>query len=156
MISIYGAIGYCFLEKGEKNVLVFSDMHSKLPYCDNSVKMSDWLLSKSKSSTILLEEVERTNNMKLDDLWTDSEHTQDLKELFLKNPHVIQGIDIRFHLVPFSWEIIEFKTVKITLEEYLNKIIIFFNNQNNIKCKKIKNHFDIINKEFINSLSYNE
>lgn len=156
MISIYGAIGYCFLKKDKKKVLIFSDMHSKLPYCNNSVKMSDWLLSKSKSSTILLEEVERTNNIKLDDLWTESEHTQDLKELFLQNPHVIQGIDIRFHLIPFSWEIIEFKTVKMTLKDYLNKIEYFFNNQNNIKSEKIKKHFNKTKKIFTDYLNNNK
>jgi hypothetical protein len=141
MINIYGSIGYCLLKRDEKNVLVFSDMHSKLPYCnEQSIKISQFILGKIKSSAILLEEVDRTEikNNKLNELWDTSEHTRELKELFLNNPNVIHAIDIRPMLIPFSWELIKFNTNNITLKNYL----LLLNNFFNFKIDKIKEELD--------------
>ena len=83
-ININGSIGYTLLENGKNKVLILSDMHSELPYCEkNGIFVSDWMKSKTKSK-ILLEEVPRTDST-LKELWPSSPHTQKLKELFLSN-----------------------------------------------------------------------
>ena len=81
-ININGSIGYTLLENGNNKVLILSDMHSELPYCEkNGIFVSDWMKSKTKSK-ILLEEVPRTDST-LKELWPSSPHTQKLKDLYL-------------------------------------------------------------------------
>lgn len=141
MTNIYGSIGFSFLFDNDRNryILILADMHSKLSYCDNSpIKINEWFLNKIKSSSILLEEVPRSN-VELKELWSESPHTQDLKNLFLKNSDIIHALDIRPSLIPFSWELIKLDVPNIKLNEYLETINKFFNFEIE-QIKKILNH----------------
>lgn len=152
-ININGSIGYSYLINNNNKILVLADMHSKLPYCkDNSVFISDWMNKKYKSK-ILLEEVPRLG-ANLKELWPDAPHTQKLKELYLSSK-VIDGIDVRPFLIPFSWELLLEKNIppnkksefnKITLHDYMDLINYFFK----LKHKYfIKNLGNIYTKDFL-------
>ena len=160
---LYGLIGYTYLRNDNNNpkfILVLSDNHSKLSYCNNYKIISEWLKEKIDYNNILLEEIPR-NNVILKELFTDAYHTQKLKELFLNNPKLIHGIDIRTLLINFSWELLELTNMPdITLKLYLEKIDNFFNfnyDQNSeyyIQFKIIQNiYLDYKNKYII---YYNE
>ena len=162
-MNIYGTIGYTILNNNGHNIIVFADMHDELKSCDNNIIISDWIKSKFKSSYILLEEVERLNDIKLGELWTNAEHTQKLKDLYLNNTHVIIPVDVRPFLIPFSWEIN--KNTLITLSDYLLMIDNFFcindlyiksklKSYNNKKflSKKCGNHFIAMKKLYYNFL----
>ena len=146
-ITLYGTIGFTLLKnnKTKKKVLLFADMHDKLSGCDNKTKISDFFKSRMDSSNILLEEVAR-DNIKLGELWIDSEHTQDLKNLYLKNPKKIEPVDIRPFMIPFSWEVIKDED-NMKLKTYLNDINLFFTLKHNYlintfplyDIKKLKN-----------------
>ena len=157
MTTIYGILGYSFLKKNLFNnyVLILSDMHDKMKYCNKPfINISDWLSSKLDSSDILLEEVNNNNDSKLHSLWDSSIHTKQLKELFLNNSEIIHAIDIRPSLIPFSWEIlendiIENNIINISLKEYLQIIDSFLiNNKINLSNQKIINHLNLIKKEY--------
>lgn len=144
MKNIYGTIGYTTLENTRNNnkIIVFSDMHGSLPSCDpNQIKISSWFQSKFNSSKILLEEVPR-DGFNLEELWDQSPHTQDLKNLYLSETRYIQAVDIRPYLIPFSWELIDKADKNTILKTYLREIDNFF-------CLK-SNHFlknlDVYNK----------
>lgn len=126
-INISGSIGYTLLSKEKIKVLVLSDIHSTLPYCDrNGIFISDWL-KKKYSSKILLEEVPRKGTT-LKELWPSSLHTQKLKETYLNNSKVIQGIDIRPFLIPYSWELsFDKQSPNLTLKQYLTFLNLFCN-----------------------------
>ena len=114
-------------------------MHSTLPYCKGeSIFVSDWMNNKKKSK-ILLEEVPRLGST-LKELWPSSPHTQKLKDLYLSSK-VIDGVDVRPFLIPFSWELIsEDKELgKITLYEYLMLIDIFFQLKHKFFIKNLGN-----------------
>ena len=148
MINLYGSIGYSLLKNKNKYILVLADMHSQLSYCSDYKKISEWLLSKINNSNILLEEVPR-DNVELQGLFEEADHTQDLKNLFLNNPDVIHALDIRPFLIPFSWEIIQFNSnIDIKLVEYL-KLIDNFYSFNHIKFKELLD--DIYTPEYINA-----
>jgi hypothetical protein len=145
---IYGAIGYTILSNNEKKVIIFSDMHDTLNHCDNSIPMSEWLKNKFNTSHILLEEVAR-QNVNLKEIWPNSEHTQDLKNLFLENSEKIKPVDIRPFLIPFSWEIVNEsnESGKIKLYEFLKDIDNFFSLQN----KYLIDNFEMYNLDKINN-----
>jgi hypothetical protein len=160
MINLYGSIGYSLLKNQENSllknhgnklpdkILVLADMHSQLSYCSNYQKISDWLFSKISNSNILLEEVPR-DNVELKGLFDKSDHTRDLKNLFLKNPDIIHALDIRPFLIPFSWEIIQFNSeIDIKLVDYL-KLIDNFYSFNHIKFKELLD--DIYTQEYVNN-----
>lgn len=139
-MNIYGGIGYSYLQNinndKPKNLLIIADNHGKLSYCTNYIKISDWLFNKTNTNNILLEEVTR-DNIKLNELFSDSDHTRDLKNLFLENPNLIQGIDIRPILIKYSWELIELADKNTdNLKQYLELIDLFFNFKH-IKIAKI-------------------
>ena len=108
MPVVYGAIGFTLLtnNNNNNNVIIFSDMHDKLEKCKEYINISDWLKNKINTSKILLEEVDRNNN-EFFELWKSSEHTQNLKNLYLNNINNIKAIDIRPIMIPFNWEILE-------------------------------------------------
>jgi hypothetical protein len=144
---ILGNIGIVCLEKKIDNklkkILIFSDAHSGHRYCTNStITIADFIKSKlNNKNQILLEEVER-NNLELKELWPDSEHTQDLKKLYLENADKIIPIDIRPYLRDFSWELLEIdkNLGKISFFKYMIKFKNFFTNKKNfiyIKVKKL-------------------
>jgi len=90
------------------------------------------------------------NNMKLIELFKNSSHTQDIKKLFLSNQNIIEAIDIRYFLVPFSWNILNNSNnpiYNITLESYLYDLNKFFKLEL-INNKKIK-YFNILNQESV-------
>ena len=170
MKTIYGTIGYTILENPntKKKNIILADMHDSLPSCTDKINISDWFKSKFNSSQILLEEVPRENFV-LHELWTQSEHTQALKNLFLKNTKIIKAVDIRPFLIPFSWELIndnKEEYQKFILNEYLLKIDSFFcmkepyllENLLNYKIDKLENtklgnHYLIIKTNYYKLLN---
>jgi hypothetical protein len=105
-MNVYGSVGYTILKnpKTKHKIIIFADMHDTLPKCNNKIDISDWIKKKFKKSYILLEEVPRAE-MELEELWL-SEHTQQLKNLFLNNHDKVIGVDVRLSLIPYSWETI--------------------------------------------------
>lgn len=146
-ISLYGLIGYTYLTHNTKNpkfILILADNHSKLPYCNNYTMISDWLKKKSLNNNILLEEVPR-DNITLKEIFSTSDHTQKLKELFINNPKVINGIDIRPYLIKFSWELLELdKTENMLFNNYLEDINDFFNFKNT-KIRELNKNYNKLN-----------
>jgi hypothetical protein len=134
-MNIYGAIGYTILQKNNHKIILFSDMHDKLQSCDNKINIDKWLKSKFKSSIILLEEIPRDGS-KLEFIWSESEHTISLKNLYLENADLIKAFDIRFMLIPFSWEVKQDKIYN--LREYVQLLAAFYKLRNvyiKEKCK---------------------
>jgi hypothetical protein len=141
--NIYGSIGYTLLENSElfkQKIIVLADMHSKLSYCNNYITMGNWFKTKFNTSKILLEEVPRESGIKLEAIFDDSDHVKELKELYLTNPNIITGIDIRPLIIPYS---LELNTDKIIMYEYLKEIDNFFR----IKNKYLLNNLSIYNIE---------
>ncbi len=129
--NIYGSIGYTYLANKNNKVIVLADNHNKLESCNNNLSIGTWLNKKKKSSKVLLEEVPRDNNVNLSELWPDSPHTQELKNIYLSNSEIITGVDLRPHLIPFSLEIIDQIhsgnfIYQFTLKTYLIQINKFF------------------------------
>jgi len=135
-----GTIGYTLLEKDDIKLLILADMHSNLTYCKkDGIFISDWFKNKPNSK-ILLEEVPRIGH-ELKELWPLSPHTQKLKDEYIKNSHIIQGVDIRPFLIPFSWEIVsDNKNININLKQYLKLIDLFFS----LKLDFLKNELKYI------------
>ena len=134
-INIYGAIGYTILEKDNHKIILFSDMHDKLKSCNNKINIDEWLKLKFKSSIILLEELpERDINLEF--LWSDSEHSVSLQNLYLENKDLIKPFDIRFMLIPFSWETNQ--NVNCTLKEYVKLLASFYRLKNKYLIEKSK------------------
>ena len=108
------------------------------------------------------EEVKRNKKSELKELWSTSEHTVELKNLYLDNPDTIIPIDIRQYLYVVSWELLDTKTKKLTMREYLERFISFFDYQNNIpdltklmdkiifKTTGIAKYFNLMKKDFNN------
>ena len=143
-ININGSIGYTYLTNNNNKILVLADMHSKLPYCkDNSIFISDWMNKKNKSK-ILLEEVPRLGT-NLKELWPDAPHTQKLKELYL-NSKVIDGVDIRPFIIPFSWELL----LELNIDENKKKEIDTVTLYNYMML--INDFFKLRHKYFIKTL----
>jgi hypothetical protein len=142
MSKIYGTIGYVFLIKGNRKIIVLADQHDTLPSCENKINIADWFKKKISSSKILLEEVPRKDN-KLIELWQGSPHTQELKNLYLDNPINIPGMDIRPFMIPFSWEVLD--QINILDNNYDIDMIEYF--------KEIDNFFCLQNKFVISNLS---
>lgn len=130
--NIYGSIGYTFLSTKNndmpEHILLLADMHSQLQHCSNFKKISEWFNSKFKTSNILLEEVPRTKDIQLKGLFEESEHTTELRDLYLNNTDIIKAVDIRPYLIPFSWEFLtnEKELGNLKLNEYLKLIDSFF------------------------------
>lgn len=144
MSKIYGTIGYVFLKKNNRKIIVLADQHDTLPSCENKINVAEWFKSKFKTSKILLEEVPRENN-KLLELWETSPHTQELKKLYLDNTDIMPGMDVRPFMIPFSWEVLnQMDTNKIeydiTMIEYLEEIDKFFSLQNSFIMKNLSNY----------------
>lgn len=140
-LNLYGTIGYTILQNSKQKIMIFADKHDKLPYCTNKTDIADWFKEKMHSSKILLEEVPR-DSVNLEELWTDSEHTQDLKKLFLDNPEKINGLDIRPLLIPWSWELANGNEseYKISMGKYLKKLNLFFCLKNAYLVNKMPNY----------------
>lgn len=126
MSNIYGAIGYTVLEKDNHYILIFADKHDNLDKCNYMQNISDYLRSKFLSSNILLEEIPRNEKLNLMELFSDSDHTQDLKNLYLENKHIIKPIDIRPYLVPFNWEYRNNSNKNILFKKYLTQLRDFY------------------------------
>lgn len=134
-INIYGAIGYTILKKDNHKIILFSDMHDKLKSCDNKINIDVWLKSKFKSSIILLEELPQ-HDINLEFLWSESEHSVSLQNLYLENKDLIKPFDIRFMLTPFSWEVKQIVTC--TLKEYVKLLASFYRLKNKYLIEKSK------------------
>lgn len=154
MSKIYGTIGFVFLTKGNKKIIVLADQHNTLPECDNKINIGMWFKKKFNTSKILLEEVPREDN-KLIELWQESPHTQELKNLYLDNSTIISGMDVRPFMIPFSWEVLEDinlsdKNYNITIIEYLKEIDNFFTLQNKYLINNLSNYnYDILKNNLL-------
>lgn len=169
MNNIYGSVGFVFLIKNNKKIILLSDQHDTLPKCDNNINIAEWLKKKMYTSKILLEEVPREDN-KLIELWQESQHTQELKQLYLNNSIIISGVDIRPFLIPFNLEVLDNTSIldnyyNITIYEYLKEIDNFFTLKNKyildnlcnynfhiLKDTLLGEHFIIIKNKYKNFL----
>jgi hypothetical protein len=124
---VRGGIGYSILINKDMKVkiMLIADMHMINDQCGDMF-ISDWL-KKQCNMKLLLEEVP-PSNINLKELWSEADHTQKLRELYLNNLDKIVGLDIRGELVKFSWELLkDMYFPPITLKEYLNDLESFFN-----------------------------
>jgi len=129
MKNIFGSIGYTLLNN-KNNILIFADKHDNIPDCINKINMAEWFKTKFNSSIILLEEIPRVNSKVLE-LWDQSIHTKELKEIYLRNPSIIKPVDIRHFLLQFSWEVVDDNPeYDITFKEYLLLIDEFLSMRN--------------------------
>jgi hypothetical protein len=168
MKNIYGTIGYTVLKNTNNNnkIIVLADSHNTLPNCTDPTNIAKWFKSKFNTSKILLEEVPR-DGFKLEELWPGSPHTQELKNLFINNANIIQPVDIRPYLIPFSWELINEPNddSNIILKQYIRDIDNFYSlklsyfidkldnyKPNNLIHTKLGKHFIIIKKNYGNFL----
>ena len=158
MINIYGTIGYTHLihDNKKKDIIVYSDRHDSLQKCQDYITIGNYFKSKFKKSIILLEEVDRDENEDLKELWPLSDHTQELKNLYIKNNKIIEPIDIRPILINYSLsnEIINKVNAndkKITLYQYLTLIDDFFSLKNTYCNKKLNEFYtyDYLNKNML-------
>ncbi len=132
-MNISGSVGFTLLKHKilDKYILLLADVHDGVSYCeDESIYIDKWLMNKGMkySNDILLEEISRENINKLQELWPSSPHTQNLKNLSIKNKK-IKLIDIRHLLIPFSWELCRTNVAmgKTILKKYLEILNSFFN-----------------------------
>jgi hypothetical protein len=170
-INLNGSIGYTLLIKNNIKILILADNHSKLTYCKtDGIFISDWFKNKY-NSRILLEEVPRVVGHDLHELWPSSVHTQKLKEEYIKNSHIIKGIDIRPFLIPFSLEFAsDENTPNIILKEYFELFNLFFTlkldfikkdlkyiySKEFLKKRKIGKHFLILKRIIIDIIKKNK
>jgi len=128
-----GIMGYIVLENPhtKKEVILFSDIHDGVNYClDSKSIFIDELFNRVKNDyLILLEEVPRLG-VELVELWPGAEHTQRLKNWYMRNSNKIEGIDLRPYLVTFSFQKyfmskLEDKEKLIKMKDYLEMDILF-------------------------------
>ena len=128
MTLINGTIGCVIFKFNKTKIIIFSDSHDGTVNCGKNQEYISVVLNKyigKKDFVLLLEEPPRDNS-ELEELWKNSIHTQKLKKLYLENPQVIEGIDIRFKFIPFSWETDSPLKSSVTLGEYLYEFNNFF------------------------------
>jgi len=159
MIYLQGTIGYTILKNNinNKKIINFADMHSNLPPCPypKSQKIANWLDKKIYTSKLLLEEVDMIDTMELKELW-ESEHVRSLRKLFSENKNIIDAIDIRPYIIPFSWQLFEEPEESINIEyknmlfkNYIIDLLFFFDLKNDFFYNKlfIFNHTKFINSK---------
>ena len=143
--DISGLVGYSLLKNPEKKtyVLLLADIHDGVDYCKlgedgkSSVFIDEILNSflKEDGYNVLLEEVPRTFNLELKELWPDATHTQRLKDWYIDNQDKVIPVDIRPFLVPFSFQkanykMIEEKELKMRMSKYVEVLdSLFFLNE---------------------------
>ena len=141
MSSTYlsGSVGFTLLELNTINVLLFADIHDGIEYCkQDSTMIAEWLNKMSSKNNILLEEIIRERFI-LTDLWPNSKHTQELKQLKNANEKIIP-IDIRPKLIPFSWEVVGTNNIlgQMRLDKYINDMVKLFNMDSEFYIKYLK------------------
>jgi len=138
-----GIMGYVTLENPhtKNHIILFSDIHDGVKYCkDSDSKFIDEIFDKVKKDyLILLEEVPRLG-VDLVELWPGAEHTQRLKNFYLENSNIVEGIDIRPYLITFSFQKYYIDKLSkgeenIKMKDYLEMEVLF--NQDIDKIKKI-------------------
>jgi hypothetical protein len=139
-MKISGATGYTLLQKNNKKVLIFSDIHDGVQYCqDTSLEIDDYFKNHLGNNQVLIEEAVHDDKIQLQDLWPNARHTQRLKRLVLDNKNTIIPIDIRPLLVPYSWELIESNEMygRFRYINYIKYILQLLNKQGSIYDKYI-------------------
>jgi hypothetical protein len=143
-IYVSGSVGYTLLEHNNIYRLILSDVHGGVTYCiQDSTMISSFLNDLSSDNSVLLEEV-ITGKFNLEELFSGSPHTQELKRLSNTN-NKIKSVDIRPLLLPFSWELVNSNNnlANFTLIKYISLINSFFNLEselyNNYIIDNIKN-----------------
>lgn len=161
-----GSVGYTLFEKDNKKVLVFADVHDGVDYCsEDSHSIAEYLKKNFNKKQIILEETIPENflgkdadKLKLQDLWPNSKHTQELKKLAFKNKDTIQAVDIRPILIPFSWELANSNELlsNFVFGKYIQFIDAFFKKKSilfkNIINKELSKLDNIINNKSISHL----
>ena len=147
MEYLSGATGYTILKKNNKKILLISDIHDGVNYCQkNSIFIDKFLENKLDNSQILLEESINDPDLNLTELWPNAVHTTKLKILKENNNKVIPT-DIRPYLIPFSWQYAEsnkeFQEIKIS--KYLLLFKKFFNKQGIVYLNYIFPYYEYLN-----------
>lgn len=164
---VSGSVGYTLFEKNSKSVLVLADVHDGVSYCESaSMQISDYLKQNFDKKQIIVEETipeqllgDKADALKLQDLWPNSLHTQELKKLAFSNKEKLKAVDFRPILVPFSWELIkENKQMgNIKFSDYIKFIDAFFKKKSHLFNGIILKELNKLNNKFIskiNSTSY--
>ena len=153
MKYLQGTIGYTILKNNinNKKIIIFADMHDNLPPCpySNSEKIVKWLEKKIYIAKILLEEINITENSVIEELWGHSKHTKELQEFYRKNKNIVEIIDIRPDILPFSWELSEKSDDKnMIFDKYIKNLLYFFKLKNTFFQDKllIYNYKNLHNK----------
>ena len=149
MKYLSGATGYTILSKNNKDILLLADIHDGVNYCINNMdynNIDDFLNEKSNNYQILLEESIIDPSLDLTDLWPNSEHTSDLKNLKETNNKIIPT-DIRPYLIPFSWQLYKSnkKYKECPIKKYLFYFYEFFNNKGHVYENYIFPYYEFIN-----------
>jgi hypothetical protein len=169
-MKISGATGYTLLQKNNKKILIFSDIHDGVQYCqETSIEIDDYFKKHIGVKQVLIEEAVHDDKIQLQDLWPNARHTQKLKRLVLDNKNTIIPVDIRPLLIPFSWELIQSNEMygKFKYINYSKYIIELLNRKGHIYDKyiaiilpsldkqdliNINQHFDEIKEFFVKNL----
>lgn len=175
---VSGSIGVIILSKKisinkEKIIIILSDDHSNTNYCsivDDSYQSITEFLDSIKNKQFLIEEIpEKTKKetIQIKELWYDVPHVKELKNYFLNNSKISDGIDIRLELLPFSIELISLKKdlLDFKFNKYIKEFKMFFDGtgdvfkkyfheltQNNMVNLKIDNRDEEVIKRYFNKL----
>jgi len=141
--KISGVVSVALLKNPKTNkIIVFlGDVHDGVDYCDTNLRNNNYvdeflnifLKNESEIMNVLLEEVPRViEGMKLQELWPGAEHTQRLKNWYIKNQDSVIPIDIRPFLVPFSYQkkemgVLDDKENNMLMKDYLYVLDSLFN-----------------------------
>lgn len=147
---VSGSIGVIILSKKinvnsfdlhkDKIIIILSDDHSNTNYCsivDDSYQSITEFLSSIKNKKILIEEIpEKTKKDKIQikELWYDVPHIKEIKNYFLNNSKIAEGIDIRLELLPFSIELLSFKKDLLDFKfyDYIKEFKYFFDGKGDV------------------------
>ncbi len=178
---VSGSIGVIILSRKisinkEKIIIILSDDHANTNYCsivDDSYQSITDFLNSVDNKQILIEEIPEETDKKdiqIKEIWYNVPHVKELKNYFLKNSKIADGIDIRLELIPFSIELLAFKKELLDFKfyEYIKEFKIFFDGKgtifnkyfheltrNNLINLKIDNYDEEVIKRYFNKLQEN-
>ncbi len=178
---VSGSIGVIILSKKinlnkEKIIIILSDDHANTNYCsivDDSYQSISDFLNSVDNKQILIEEIPKQTDKKdiqIKEIWYNVPHVKELKNYFLQNSKIADGIDIRLELIPFSIELLDFKKELLNFKfyEYIKEFKIFFDGEgtifnkyfheltkNNLINLKVDNYDEGVIKRYFNKLLEN-
>ena len=155
-ILINGSIGCTLLTNKNIKIIVFADSHDGTKNCGkNQIYISELFnnIINKDNYKLLLEEPPRDKTSEIKELWGNSIHTQKLKNLYLKNSDKIEGVDIRFQIIPFSWETDSPLKKTTTFKQYIKKFLDFLSGEHNYFKINLNNIYNI---ETLNNIKLKE